>query len=124
MRKFSEREEEPQAHAADAHVRAALTGADGKVAVPDPGDIVAKTSHLPYPPVYAASGSPNGKVLIAQHGDVWFAEYQPGYRNFDANIECMAADVHAMDELAAKYGRKLRYAMNAQVICCETQAEA
>ena len=107
-----------------AHVRAALTGADGKVVVPDLGDIVAKASHLPYPPIYAASRSPQGKVLIAQHGDVWFAEYQPGYRNFDANIERMAADVRAMDELAAKYGRKLRYAINPQVICCETQAEA
>jgi FMNH2-dependent dimethyl sulfone monooxygenase len=107
-----------------AHVRAALAGADGKVVVPDPGDIVAKASHLPYPPIYAASRSPQGKVLIAQHGDVWFAEYQPGYRNFDANIERMAADVRAMDELAATYGRKLRYAINPQVICCETQAEA
>jgi FMNH2-dependent dimethyl sulfone monooxygenase len=62
--------------------------------------------------------------LIAQHGDVWFAEYKPGYRNFESNIERMAADVRAMDELAATYGRKLRYAINPQVICCETQAEA
>jgi FMNH2-dependent dimethyl sulfone monooxygenase len=107
-----------------AHVRAALTGADGKVVMPDPGEIVAKASHLPYPPIYAASRSPQGKALIAQHGDVWFAEYQPGYRNFELNIERMAADVRAMDDLAAKYGRKLRYAINPQVICCETQAEA
>ena len=62
--------------------------------------------------------------MIAQHGDVWFAEYKPGYRNFESNIERMAADVRAMDELAATYGRKLRYAINPQVICCETQAEA
>ena len=65
-----------------AHVRAAMTGADGKVVMPDPGDIVAKASHLPYPPIYAASRSPQGKVLIAQHGDVWFAEYKPGYPQF------------------------------------------
>ena len=49
-----------------AHVQAALTGAAGKVVMPDPGDIVAKASHLPYPPIYAASRSPQGKVLIAQ----------------------------------------------------------
>ena len=61
---------------------------------------------------------------IAQHGDVWFAEYKPGYRNFESNIERMAADVRAMDELAATYGRKLHYAINPQVICCKTQAEA
>ena len=68
-----------------AHVRAALTGADGKVVIPDRGDIVAKASHLPHPPIYAASRSPQGKELIAQHGDVWFAEYKPGYRNFESN---------------------------------------
>jgi len=107
-----------------AHVRAALTGADGKVVIPDQGDIVAKASHLPHPPIYAASRSPQGKELIAQHGDVWFAEYKPGYRNFESNIECMAVDVRAMDELAARHGRKLRYAINPQVICCETQPEA
>src|SRR5262249_50031214 len=107
-----------------AHVRAALTGADGKVVMPDAGDIVAKPSHLPYPPIYAASRSPQGKVLIAQHGDVWFAEYKPGYRNFESNIERMAADVRAMNELAAQYRRKLRYAINPQVICCDTQEEA
>jgi FMNH2-dependent dimethyl sulfone monooxygenase len=63
-------------------------------------------------------------VLIAQHGDVWFAEYKPGYRNFAANIERMAGDVRAMNELAAQYRRKLRYAINPQVICCDTQEEA
>jgi FMNH2-dependent dimethyl sulfone monooxygenase len=107
-----------------AHVQAALTGAEGKVVMPDPGDIVAKASHLPHPPIYAASRSPEGKVLIAQYGDVWFAEYKPGHRNFESNIERMAADVRAMDDLAGKYGRKLSYAINPQVICCETQAEA
>jgi dimethylsulfone monooxygenase len=107
-----------------AHVRAALRGADGKVVMPDAGDIVAKPSRLPYPPIYAASRSPPGKALIAQHGDVWFAEYKPGFRNFEANIERMAGDVRAMNDLAAKYGRKLRYAINPQVICCETQEEA
>ena len=107
-----------------AHVRAALTGADGKVVIPDAGDIVAKPAHLPHPPIYAASRSPEGKALIAQHCDVWFAEYKPGFRNFEANIARMAADLRAMDALAATYGRRLRYAINPQVICCDRQAEA
>jgi alkanesulfonate monooxygenase SsuD/methylene tetrahydromethanopterin reductase-like flavin-dependent oxidoreductase (luciferase family) len=90
-----------------AHVRAALTGADGKVAIPDAGDVIAKPAHLPYPPIYAASRSPEGKALIARHCDVWFAEYKPGYRNFESNIERMSADLRAMDALAAKHGRTL-----------------
>jgi FMNH2-dependent dimethyl sulfone monooxygenase len=107
-----------------AHVRAAMTGADGKVVMPVAGEIVARTVQSPHPPIYAASRSPGGKELIAQHGDVWFAEYKPGFRNFEANLERMAADIRAMDALATQHGRKLRYAINPQIICCETQAEA
>src|SRR3569833_4013333 len=91
-----------------AHVRAAMKGADGKVVMPDPGDVAAKPSQLPHQPIYAASRAPDGKALIAQHGDVWFAEYKPGFRNFEANIARMAADVAAMRELAASHGRTLR----------------
>ena len=106
-----------------AHVRAALTGADGKVVIPDAGEIVAKPRR-PLPPIYAASRAPDGKGLIAEYCDFWFAEYKPGYRNFESNIERMAADLHGMDALAAKFGRRLRYAINPQVIVCETQEEA
>jgi FMNH2-dependent dimethyl sulfone monooxygenase len=107
-----------------AHVRAALTGAEGKVVMPSAGEIVARPSRRPYPPIYAASRSPDGKAVIAQHCDVWFGEYKPGHRNFEANIARMAVDFRAMDGLTAKYGRKLRYAINPQVICCDSQAEA
>ena len=107
-----------------AHVRAALTGADGKVIVPSAGEIVARPSRRPYPPIYAASRSPDGKAVIARHCDVWFGEYKPGHRNFEANIARMAEDFRAMDGLAAQYGRRLRYAINPQVICCDSQAEA
>jgi FMNH2-dependent dimethyl sulfone monooxygenase len=106
-----------------AHVRAALTGAEGKVVIPDAGEIVAKARRRS-PPIYAASRAPDGKGLVAEHCDFWFAEYKPGYRNFEANIERMAADVRDMDARAAKFGRRLRYAINPQVIICETQEEA
>src|SRR5256886_6594703 len=79
-----------------AHVRAALSGADGKVVIPDRGDIVAKASHLPPPPLDAASRPPQGKELIAQHGRVWLADNNPGYRNLQTNIEPIAANVYAM----------------------------
>jgi len=107
-----------------AHVRAALTGADGKVAIPNAGEIIAKPAHLPHPPIYAASRSPEGKAVIARHCDVWFAEYKPGFRNFEENIERMAADLRDMDALAEEFGRKLRYAINPQAILCDTQEQA
>jgi FMNH2-dependent dimethyl sulfone monooxygenase len=107
-----------------AHVQAAMKGADGKVIMPDPGDVVAKPSQLPHPPIYAASRSPDGKTLIAQYGDVWFAEYKPGFRNFEDNIVRMAADVQAMRELAASHGRTLRFAINPQIILDNSQEAA
>ncbi len=107
-----------------AHVRAALTGAEGKVVMPDAGEIIAKPSRPSGPPIYAASRSPGGKALIAEHCDVWFAEYKPGFRNFETNIARMAVDLREMGGLAARYGRKLRYAINPQVICCDTQDKA
>jgi len=106
-----------------AHVRAALTGAEGKVVIPDAGDIVARPRRRS-PPIYAASRASDGKGLVAEHCDFWFAEYKPGYRNFEANIERIAADIRDMDARAAKFGRRLRYAINPQVIVCETQDEA
>ena len=107
-----------------AYVKAAMTGAEGKVVMPDRGDVVAKPSQLPHPPIYAASRAPDGKALIAQYGDVWFADYKPGFRNFEANIMRMAADVQAMRELAASHGRKLRFAINPQLILADTQEAA
>src|SRR4029079_8692291 len=76
------------------------------------------------PPIYAASRAPDGKGLVAEPCDFWVAEYKPGHRNFEANIERMAADIGDMDARAAKFGRRLRYAINPQVIVCETQDEA
>jgi len=78
-----------------AHVRAALTGAEGKVVIPDAGDIVARPRRRS-PPIYAASRASDGKGLVAEHCDFWFAEYKPGYRNFEANIERIAADIRDM----------------------------
>jgi FMNH2-dependent dimethyl sulfone monooxygenase len=92
--------------------------------MPDPGDVVAKPSQWPHPPIYAASRAPDGKVLIAQYGDVWFADYKPGFRNFEANIQRMAADVQGMRELAASHGRALRFAINPQLIVADTQEAA
>ena len=108
-----------------AHVQAALSGAAGKVVMPDAGEIVAKPSRLTMRRRSMRQAvRRTARRLIAQHGDVWFAEYKPGFRNFESNIARMAADLREMDSLAARYGRKLRYAINPQVICCDTQEEA
>jgi FMNH2-dependent dimethyl sulfone monooxygenase len=106
-----------------AHVRAARTGAEGKVVIPDASEVVARPKRRS-PPIYAASRAADGKGMIAEHCDFWFAEYKPGYKNFEENISRIAADIRDMDARAAQFGRRLRYAINPQVIICATQAEA
>ncbi len=89
--------------------------------MPKAGEIVAKQAD-------AVPGDlcsqPLGKALIAQHCDVWLGEYKPGYRNFEEYIALMAPEFRSMDALAQKCRRKLRHAINPQVICADTQAEA
>ncbi len=106
-----------------AYVQDALKGSKGKVDAAETGEIVARTIRGSLP-IYAASSAPQGRQTIAAHGDVWFADCQPGHRNFEANLARLQSDLREMDGLAASFGRTLRYAINPQVICCESQAQA
>lgn len=107
-----------------ADVPAALTGANARVVVPDRGDVVARAAGSRSPPIYAASRSPEGKRVIAELCDTWFAEYKPGYRNFQQNVDLVARDVREMSDFAAAYGRKLGFGLNPQVILAPTMEKA
>lgn len=107
-----------------ADVSAALTGANSRVVVPNRGDIVARAAGSRSPPIYAASRSPEGKRVIAKLCDTWFAEYKPGYRNFQQNVDLVARDVREMSDLAAAHGRTLGYGLNPQVILAPTMEKA
>jgi FMNH2-dependent dimethyl sulfone monooxygenase len=78
----------------------------------------------PHPLLFAASRSDPGKNSIAQHCEVWFATYQPGFRNFDQNYAGVVRDIADMSERARAHGRRLGYGLSTHVICCETLAEA
>jgi FMNH2-dependent dimethyl sulfone monooxygenase len=78
----------------------------------------------PHPPLYAASRSDAGKDTIARHCDVWFVNYQSGFRNFENNISGVARDIADMNARARSYGRTLRFGISTHLICCDTLAEA
>ena len=107
-----------------ADIKGALKGANARVVVPDAGEIVANTGQRRTPPIYAASRSAPGKRIIAELVDVWFAEYKPGYRNFEANLALVARDVREMTEMAAGFGRTLGFGLNPQVVLAATMEEA
>jgi FMNH2-dependent dimethyl sulfone monooxygenase len=102
----------------------ALEDKNKKVVVPTIGDVQIKSYGGAIPPIYAASRSEAGKEIIAEHCDIWFAEYKPGYRNFGTNLEQIAKDIVEMNSLGERFGRTLRYGLNPQVICADTVEEA
>ncbi len=95
-----------------------------KVVVPEAGQIQVKGWRDHELPLYAASRSPAGRKTIAGHCDVWFAEYKPGYRNFEQNLEMVRRDVGHMSEICARAGRKLGFGLNPLVICEDTMEKA
>jgi FMNH2-dependent dimethyl sulfone monooxygenase len=112
-----------QFYAAD--VRGALKGANARVVVPTAGEIIARPAgRQTTPPLYAASRSAPGKAIIAELCDVWFAEYKPGYRNFEQNLAHVTSEVRSMKEMASGFGRTLGFGLNPQVIVAPTMAEA
>ena len=107
-----------------AHVRAALTGADGKVVMPDAGEIVAQAQPA------AVSADLCGEPLAGRQGVDRAAlrclvrRIQTRPSQFRIQHRAHGRRSARDGRLAAQYGRKLRYAINPQVICCDTQEEA
>jgi FMNH2-dependent dimethyl sulfone monooxygenase len=82
------------------------------------------TRPIRQPPIYTASRSETGKDVIARLCHHWFVHYEAGFRNFDRNFQGITADIADMKRRAAGYGRTVKYAISANAICADTQAEA
>ncbi|MCU4181566.1 LLM class flavin-dependent oxidoreductase [Bosea sp. BH3] len=89
----------------------------------DKASLPLKTRRTP-PPIYAASRSPEGKALVAESCDLWFADYVPDYRLYESNLADMTAEIAEMKALAAGHGRELQIGLSAHVICAPTSDEA
>jgi dimethylsulfone monooxygenase len=103
---------------------ASLENKAQKVVVPDAGQIQVKGFASHAPALYAASRAPAGKKTIAEHCDVWFAEYKPGYANFEQNLAKIRDDIADMSEVCAKAGRKVGFGLNPLVVCEDTMEKA
>jgi FMNH2-dependent dimethyl sulfone monooxygenase len=97
---------------------------DGEFYRVDNATLPMKPVQQPHPPIYTASRADSGKDVIARYCDVWFVLYSPDYRAFDENFRAIANDIAMLDARACHFGRKLRYGMNAHVVCADTMAEA
>lgn len=84
------------------------------------GTLPTKPIQQPHPPIYAASRSAAGKDTIARDGTWWFVAYEPNFREFERNLKGVAHDIAEMTARSRSYGRDIRYAMAAHVICADT----
>ena len=103
-----------------AHVRAALTGAEGKVVIPDAGDIVARPAAALSRRSMPQAARRTAKAVVAR------ALRLSGSPSTSPAIAISKRTSSAWPRIsvtwtqrAATFGRKLRYAINPQVIVCE-----
>lgn len=76
------------------------------------------------PPVYAAARSEVGLEFVARTADCWFVDIEKPVDTFEAALQRARDQIDAMNERAAKYGRKLRYAMQAFIVHDEDEGAA
>lgn len=107
-----------------ADVTASLQNKKQKVTVPEEGHVQVKPFRDHLPAIYAASRAATGKRIIAQHCDAWFAEYKPGYRNFEQNLQKIRDDVSDMASVCERAGRRIGFGLNPLVVCEPTMEKA
>lgn len=107
-----------------ADVPASLENRKQKVTVPEAGHIQVKPFGRHTPALYAASRAATGKRIIAEHCDAWFAEYKPGYRNFEQNLRKIRDDVSDMASVCERAGRRIGFGLNPLVVCESTMEKA
>lgn len=84
------------------------------------GAVATRPMTLPRPPIFAASGSEQGKAIIARTCDTWFISHEPGLAAYESNAVKVAADIRDMRARAAAHGRTLGYGLSTYVICAES----
>ncbi|MFN3889538.1 MAG: LLM class flavin-dependent oxidoreductase [Beijerinckiaceae bacterium] len=107
-----------------ADVPGSLENRKQKVTVPEAGHIQVKPFGHHAPALYAASRAASGKRIIAEHCDAWFAEYRPGYRNFEQNLQKIRDDVSDMALVCERAGRRIGFGLNPLVVCESTMEKA
>ncbi|MGH6768298.1 MAG: LLM class flavin-dependent oxidoreductase [Xanthobacteraceae bacterium] len=64
------------------------------------------------PPVFTASRSLRGLEMVAKYADWWFIDYDKKATDLAGVEDSLRRAIDGMNERAAKYGRKVRFAFN------------
>lgn len=87
-------------------------------------DLRLRPATAPGPEIFTASRSPRGLDMVAAVGDWWFLDYDKEATTTAQVMDSLRASIRAMDERAARLGRKVRYALNPFVAFGSSREEA
>jgi FMNH2-dependent dimethyl sulfone monooxygenase len=74
--------------------------------------LLLKPATSPPPEVFTASRSGRGLDMVAKYADWWFLDYDKSATDTEGVMESLRHAIEGMDQRAARYGRKVRYAFN------------
>jgi FMNH2-dependent dimethyl sulfone monooxygenase len=76
------------------------------------------------PEIFTASRSPRGLEMVAKYADWWFIDYDKGATDLAEVEDSLRRAIDGMNERAAKYGRKVRFAFNPFIAFGDTDEAA
>jgi FMNH2-dependent dimethyl sulfone monooxygenase len=76
------------------------------------------------PDIFTASRSPRGLDMVARCGDWWFLDYNKDATSIEEVMDGLRHSIATMNERAARFGRKMRYALNPFIAFGETRESA
>jgi FMNH2-dependent dimethyl sulfone monooxygenase len=97
---------------------------DGRFYQVKDSQLLIKPATVPPPEIFTASRSPRGLEMVAKYADWWFIDYDKSSADTLGVEESVRRAIKAMNERAAKYGRKVRFAFNPFVAFGDTDEAA
>lgn len=88
------------------------------------GSLPTKVKRLPAPPIFATSRADEGKDVIVQLCDVWFASPRGPHTEYESNFAGIKAEIADMKERAERIGRKISFGLAASILSASTDARA
>ena len=85
---------------------------DGRFYQVKDSQLLIKPATVPPPEIFTASRSPRGLEMVAKYADWWFLDYDKSATDLAGVEDSLRRAMDGMNERAAKYGRKVRFAFN------------
>jgi FMNH2-dependent dimethyl sulfone monooxygenase len=85
---------------------------DGQFYKVKESQLLLKPATVPPPEIFTASRSERGLEMVAKYADWWFLDYDKSAADVDDVMASLRGSIDGMNERAARYGRKVRFAFN------------